>query len=122
MKTLSQLKSSAQRLVNKYVRYRDRNLPCISCGKRANKYEAGHYIAQGSCGALRFHLDNINNQCGQCNRWKSGNLIEYRIALIKKIGKERVEFLEEHRHDTQKWTREELETLISTFKELLTNN
>lgn len=121
-KTLPQLKRSLQKLVNQYVRHRDKDLPCISCGKRANRYEAGHYIAQGSSGQLRYHLDNINSQCSKCNRWLSGNLIEYRLGLVQKLGEDKVKFLEEHRHDTKKWTREELETLTSTFKELLTNN
>lgn len=112
---LKTLKRAVQVKVNAYVRERDKNLPCISCGKRVNKYDAGHYISQGSSGALRFNLDNINNQCGQCNRWKSGNLVEYRIGLVKKIGEDRVKWLEEHRHDIKKWTREELEEVMNSL-------
>lgn len=124
---LSLLKKKVQREVNAYVRLRDTNDPCISCQKfvmMAN-VDAGHYISQGSSGALRYELENINKQCDACNRYKHGNLIEYRIHLIEKIGLESVEYLEAHRHDTKKWTREELEAIRADIKqktaELITN-
>lgn len=115
--SLPQLKQKVQRAMNAYIRKRDENKPCISCQKRAVT-EAGHFIAQGSSGLLRYHLDNLNGQCAQCNRWLHGNLLEYRINLVKKIGLKKVEWLESHRHDTYKWTREELETLLKVIKEL----
>jgi hypothetical protein len=113
---ISDLKKEAQKLCNKYIRLRDKDRPCISCEKKPIEH-AGHYIAQGSSGALRYFVDNIHGQCSQCNVWGHGNLLEYRIGLVKKIGRERVEYLEEHRHDIKKWTREELEELINTYKE-----
>jgi hypothetical protein len=114
---IADLKKSVQRLVNTYVRERDKDLPCISCGKWSDKYDAGHYINQGSSGFLRYNLDNLHKQCSfQCNHNLSGNKIEYRIALVKKIGVERVEWLEAHRKDVKKWTREELETLKKGLK------
>lgn len=115
--SLPQLKKKVQRVINAYVRKRDENKPCISCQKR-KVAEAGHYIAQGSSGLLRYHLDNIHGQCGQCNRWLHGNLLEYRINLVKKIGLKRVMWLEEHRHDVHKWTRSELEELLKVIKDL----
>jgi hypothetical protein len=110
---ISDLKKRVQTKVNKYVRDRDKGLPCISCGKYFDEYQAGHFISQGSSGFLRYNLDNINCQCVGCNKWKHGNGIEYRIALVQKIGVERVEWLEAHRHDTKHWTREELEEVVN---------
>lgn len=107
--SLAELKKKVQRIVNAYVRERDKDLPCISCQKYCPNPQAGHYIAQGSSGSLRFNLMNINNQCAGCNIYKHGNLILYRIGLISKIGEERVQYLENHMHDMKKWTREELE-------------
>lgn len=118
VKSLPQLKEKAQRAVNKYIRERDKNLPCISCGKMVEKKEAGHYIAQGSSGFLRYHPDNIHGQCINCNHFKHANLLEYRIALVKKIGIDKVNWLEEHRRDVKKWTREELEQITTTAKEV----
>lgn len=116
MITLPQLKKKVQRAVNAYVRERDKGKPCISCQRHCASYEAGHYIPEGSNNALRYHLWNINSQCQQCNRWKSGNLTEYRVYLVKKIGADKVEWLEEHRHDTKKWRREELEEILERIK------
>lgn len=120
---LSDLKKKVQREVNAYVRLRDTNDPCISCQKfvaMANA-DAGHFIAQGSSGALRFDLKNIHKQCDGCNRYKHGNLIEYRIHLVEKIGLEKVEELEARRHESKKWTREELEAIRIGIKELMNN-
>lgn len=84
-----------QTAFNKYIRERDKNLPCISCDKPiTGQRHAGHYRSVGAHPELRFEEDNCHAQCAQCNNWKSGNLVEYRANLIKKIGVERVEWLE----------------------------
>lgn len=111
--SLLQLKKKVQRAVNAYIRIRDQDEPCISCSRVVEQKDAGHYIAQGSSGLLRFNLYNIHGQCLSCNRFKHGNLLEYRINLIKKIGREQVEWLEDYRHETKKWTREELEQVYA---------
>lgn len=116
--SLPELKKKVQRKVNEYVRLRDAKLPCISCGKR-KPLEAGHFWAMGSNGALRYNLDNLNGQCGACNRYKSGNLLEYQIGLVKRIGILQVEWLEKHRKDIKKWTREELEEILSDTLEMI---
>lgn len=115
---LSDLKQVAQRHVNKFIRERDKNLPCISCQKKPVEH-AGHYIAQGSSGLLRYEPDNISGQCKQCNKWKHGNLLEYRIHLVEKIGEDRVKELEALRYGIKKWTREELLEIIEEYKEKL---
>jgi hypothetical protein len=92
----------AQNWCNKYIRLRDKGLPCISCDisdydLRVSKLQwaAGHYMAIGAAPQLRFNEDNIHKQCNRnCNRGKHGNLIEYRKRLIIRIGLERVEALE----------------------------
>ena len=85
----------AQQEFNKFVRLRDADRPCISCGRfHKGKYDAGHYRSVGAASHLRFNEDNCHAQCVPCNRHKSGNAIDYRINLVKKIGLERVEALE----------------------------
>lgn len=111
--SLSQLKKVVRKKVHAYIRERDKNLPCISCGKFA-KLEAGHYIADGSSSFLRFNLDNIHGQCMSCNRYGHGNLINYRIGLVKKIGEDKVKWLEDNRRKIKKWTREELEEVMNS--------
>lgn len=118
VKSLPQLKKQLQSAFNSWIRNRDKDLPCISCGQFKDKYHAGHFIAQGFSGFLRYNEDNCHKQCVGCNLFKRGNLLEYRIALIQKIGRAKVEWLEEHRKDVRKVTREELEELLNKYKEL----
>lgn len=119
LKPLSYFANKAQKAVNAVVRYRDRNDPCISCGRfHDGAYDAGHYRSRGAAPALRYNLDNIHRQCVPCNQHKSGNAIEYRINLVKKIGVERVEWLEKE-HPAPKWKRDDYERIEADAKAML---
>jgi len=88
-------KKLAQANFNKHIRIRDKRLPCISCNRyHDGQYHAGHYQSVGASSELRFNEDNCHKQCAPCNNHLSGNLINYRVNLITKIGLERVKFLE----------------------------
>ncbi|MDA3832510.1 MAG: recombination protein NinG [Spirochaetales bacterium] len=96
-KTRSKWLSEAQAACNAYIRERDKNDGCISCGttKPDIQYCAGHYKTRGGFPELRFHPMNIHKQCNRnCNGAKSGNIAEYRPRLIEKIGLSNVEWLE----------------------------
>lgn len=85
----------AQQAFNEYIRLRDAEKPCISCDRHhKGKYDAGHYRSVGACPELRFDEDNVHKQCSPCNTQLSGNILEYRIRLIQRIGADRVERLE----------------------------
>lgn len=95
VKPLSYWMNRAQAAVNKYVRVRDRDLPCISCGRyHQGQYHAGHYRSVAACSSRRFYTLNINKQCSVCNTHLSSNAIQYRHALIEKYGAEIVESIE----------------------------
>jgi|TARA_R110000823_G_scaffold156964_1_gene287641 hypothetical protein len=84
-----------QTVFNTYIRTRDKELPCVSCGKNNDKqFHAGHYRSVGSCPELRFEELNVWRQCATCNTYLHGNLIEYRKELINRIGVDKVEWLE----------------------------
>lgn len=118
-KPRSQWLREAQTAVNAYVRLRDANLPCISCGRHhEGQYHAGHYRSTGSSPSLRFDLANIHKQCQPCNTHLHGNLIPYRVNLIQKIGIEEVERLEGPQ-EPKKYSVEELKEIISTYKQKL---
>ena len=90
IKTRSEFAREAQNAFNAYIRERDKTLPCISCGRHhQGQYHAGHYQTVGSHPELRFSELNVHKQCSVCNNHKSGNIVEYRINLIKKIGRNR---------------------------------
>ena len=105
LKTKGQWRKEAQAAVNAYIRWRDRDDPCISCGKHKPQraggiYDAGHYIDRGTSATksgsfLKFNVFNIHKQCVTCNRYHASSCKpEYRKNLIAKIGLERVLWLE----------------------------
>lgn len=119
----------AKNAFNPYIRMRDKNLPCISCGREVveqtigGAWDCGHYLSVGSHPELRFEEDNAHKQCKSCNggagKYTRKNYTvqkEYRERLIAKIGLERVEKLEGP-HPPAKWTIEELKGIIALYKQ-----
>jgi len=119
LKPLAHWEDLTQRVVNDFIRERDRDLPCISCGTWSTvQWEAGHYRSRGAASHLRFNEDNIHKQCHRCNDELSSNAIPYRAALIAKIGAERVEMLENN-NTPHRYTREELDAIRARYRALL---
>ena len=117
--TLSDYLKLTQQVFNKYIRLRDKDELCISCGAKAGKYTitAGHYFPSTNK-SVTFNEDNLHGQCWyNCNSSKSGNLAEYRLGLIQRIGLERIEKLELESRKTKKWTKEELKELMQKYKQ-----
>ena len=108
---------AAQKSFNAYIRFRDSNDSCISCNRSTGcKVNAGHYKSVGSSPELRFNELNVHLQCEHCNLFKSGNIENYRINLINKIGAESVEWLEGP-HEPKKYTCEELKEIELKYKQ-----
>ena len=107
-----------ERIFNAWIRDRDAGCACHSCGTRETiRWNAGHYRPAGNNSFLRFHPLNVHLQCSQCNdgNKKSGNLTEYRIGLVKKLGVEVVEWLEGP-HPLKRWTIDELREICEQYK------
>ncbi|PBP53301.1 recombination protein NinG [Pseudomonas syringae] len=118
LKSRSDHMKDTQQAFNEWVRHRDASLPCVSCGRHhEGKYDAGHYRTVGSNPALRFEPLNCHKQCVPCNQHKSGNVVEYRLELVRRIGIVNVEWLEGP-HEPQKYTIEELKALTAKYRAL----
>jgi len=116
IKRRSEWLKDAEAAFNAYIRARDKDRPCISCGRfHTGSYDAGHYRSVGAAQHLRFNEDNVHKQCCQCNQHKSGNAIEYRIGLVARIGIERVERLETN-NEIKKWSIEEAKAIKAEYK------
>lgn len=122
LETIPKLTAKAQRIFNAYIRERDsRNgyFTCISCFRSmpTDQMDAGHYVPVKGGSFLRFNEYNVNGECKRCNGFDEFHLIGYRKHLIMKIGKEMVEWLEKHRFEVKKWTRTELNEIITKHKQ-----
>ena len=116
LKTRSEWLKELQTIFNKFIRLRDSHLPCVSCGRfHQGQWHAGHYLSVGAHPELRFNELNVWRQCQPCNAHLSGNLINYRVELIKRIGLAEVERLEGPQLPL-KLTVDEIKELIKTYK------
>ena len=121
--TKPKLIKAAQKAFNAYIRARDYGKPCICCDKpiawgtdkTGGVVDCGHYLSTGARSHLRFTEDNAAAQLKHCNTYLSGNAANYRIGLIKRIGLERVEVLEND-YTVKRWTIEELKLITKEYK------
>jgi len=126
LKTRREHMAEAQAAFNAYIRERDAGLPCISCDSNpsdhdlitGSRWDAGHYRSVGACPELRFEPFNVHRQCVKCNRNLSGNAVEYRIRLVKRIGADQVEWLEGP-HKPQRLTIEDLQAIKALYRQKL---
>lgn len=113
MKGIPELIREADKAFCAFIRARDKasGHTCISSGLpldwTGNNVDAGHYRSRGAASHIRYHEDNCHAQAKRENRYKGGNVVEYRKRLIERIGLYRVEALEND-NAPHKWTREEL--------------
>ena len=132
-KTKPQLTKDAQdNAFNPFIRKRDHDKPCISCGRNdheipdiytGGKWDCGHFLSVGSHPELRFHPYNAHRQCKSCNggsgkyaRKNHTVSTEYKERLIKRIGADMVEWLEGPQ-ETQNWTHEDLRDIKQYYRE-----
>lgn len=116
LETIQDLVKATQIVFNKYIRLRDKDELCISCKQKPKKSNAGHYYNANNHWNVRFNEDNVHLQCEHCNTFLSGNLINYRENLLKKIGEGKFQLLEAEANKTRKFTKEELKEIIETYK------
>jgi len=134
-KKRSELIAEAQRWFNKFIRLRDADENCISCGmpeweviagtpihQVGGIWDAGHYLSRGAYPELRFDEANCHKQCKRCNggsgKFSAKNKTvtqRYRVNLILKIGQAEVDRLEGPQ-EPLKLTIPEIQELIAKYK------
>ena len=115
LKSRSELAREAQQAFNQWVRLRDADKPCISCGRHhEGQYHAGHYLSVGARPELRYEPLNVWKQCSPCNTHLSGNAVLFRQALVREIGLDRVEWLDGP-HPAKKYTADELRAIKAEY-------
>lgn len=106
----------AQAAFNAYIRIRDERLPCVSCGRHhQGQWHAGHYRTVAGSPELRFEQLNVHKQCAPCNNHKSGDIVNYRAELLRRIGAEAVEWLEGP-HEPKRYTIDDLKAIKAMYR------
>ena len=98
----------ATKAFNKFIRLRDKDEPCISCGRKefelewqpGGLWDCGHFMSVGHAPELRFEEKNAYKQCKKCNggsgKYAKKNksvAISYEENLRAKVGNETVDWL-----------------------------
>lgn len=103
----SHYKKQAQQAFNTFIRLRDHDQPCISCGEtnppdlHGGQWDCGHFKTVGGFPELRFVECNAYRQCKSCNAGSAkygakAATVEkmYRESLAEKFGQELVDWLD----------------------------
>lgn len=111
-----------QKIFNKFIRLRDAEYPCISCGRhnppffpRKGRWDAGHFRSVGGNPELRFEEKNCFKECVFCNTKDSEHLIKYQDNLVRIFGQARVDWLKGP-HDAKHYNVPELQDMIKEYR------
>jgi hypothetical protein len=132
IKTQSDLVKEVQDAFNKFIRARDWDKPCITCGEFEAKpvgtsmWDAGHFKSKQSHGHLRFNELAVHREHSSCNRYtpKRGAVnrnddmthdTAYRVGLVERIGLAAVEVLEGP-HELLQLSKDDLRDLRTEYK------
>lgn len=117
IKTKGEHAKEAQAAFNEFIRLRDADLPCVSCGRHhQGQYHCGHFRTVGANPGLRFEPLNAHKQCAPCNNHKSGDIVNYRISLLQRIGAKAVDWLEGP-HEQKRYTIEDLKAIKAEYRD-----
>jgi len=120
-KSIAKLIQEARTPFQQWIRKRDANLKCVSCGKDSETWDAGHYYKAEIYTGLIFDERNVNKQCVYCNQWLDGNEGNYRHRLVSKFGSDWMFKLDEDaiKLKSYKFTRDELISIKKKYQEKL---
>lgn len=129
-KTYPQLVADTQHAFNAYIRARDFDKPCVSCGNPnppfidGVQWDCGHFRTVGAHPELRLNPDNAHKQCCVCNRGMGAPdvMARFELELLRRIGPARLAELKGP-HDPAKLTRDRLyalkKALLSSAREMV---
>jgi hypothetical protein len=133
LRTKPQWIKFTQPIFNKFIRFRDYDEPCISCGRydweiieklTGGKWDCGHYKTVGAFPELRFEERNAHKQCKSCNggsgKYTRKNHTvsqDYTENLIVRIGQEDVDWLNGP-HDPKNYIIEEIQQIRKKYAKM----
>jgi hypothetical protein len=117
LKTLSDHRADTQKLFNTYIRTRDMHRPCPTCRQSPyqGKRDASHYRSRAAAPQLAYNFLQVWAACVQCNRSKSGNVVEFRIFLARTLTASQLEAIE-YNNERAGYTVEYLKRLQGLLK------
>ena len=123
VKQLSTLIKEMDKVFSKYIRkkYTKKGYGrCYACRaiKTYEELDASHYIGRQHK-SVRWDERNVKVTCQKCNRFLSGNLDEFALALIKEYGQGILEELNKEKYIITKLNELQLQEMIKEYKKVL---
>lgn len=131
VKPLKHWEDLTQRVVNDYIRERDHDLPCISCGEtnppdlHGGQWDCGHFKTVGAYPELRFEERNAHKQCKSCNAGagkytaKEATVAQqYEAGLVARYGQGYVNWLNGP-HEMTNYRREDFIRIRDEYRDKL---
>lgn len=113
-------KAAAKSACHKYIRERDKGLPCICCNEPLGEtFHAGHWQESGNNSQIRYDETNIHGQRIYCNTYKGGDSGDYEKNLRDRIGDEAVELLLTKKGGVMKRTAQDYLEIENHYKQKL---
>lgn len=106
------LRTELDKVFAKFIRGMSKN--CYTCPTGKNDH-CGHFMKRGN-DSTRWNPDNARPQCWNCNYPLDGNRDVFRARLIKEIGIEKVEDIEQLSKLAVKFSAPELQELIDKYR------
>jgi len=119
IKSYSQRLGEAKRVFQKWIRMRDKDLPCQACLKPIRGIAHGCHVFKAELfSGVIFDERNCFIGCVKCNLYLNGNEVQYLENLKHRFGEEWVEQLRKDAHETRKkkYSNDELEAIKIKYK------
>ena len=106
-----------------YIRLRDSKefdftaFRCCACRqiKPFSMADAGHFVNRRFM-SVRWNETNVNAECSACNRYEESNSSGYSLFMLKKYGKNHIEYLDGLKRTPAKFIDSELKLIELDYK------
>ena len=95
---------------------------CVSCNcvKHYKEMDGGHFIPKGSSSFWALDIENVHPQCKGCNGFQMTHgsaAQQYTIWMIDYYGREKVDWMIEHKNDPIKFYAADYRAMIAEWNE-----
>ena len=113
-------KEAAIKACHAYIRERDKNKGCITCGASliGVKFDAGHFL-KSTNSYTKFMEKNIHGQCVRCNQYRGGEEAIYRQRIEEIYGVRTLLALERCKSRKIKRTAQDYKKIEDYYKQKL---
>jgi hypothetical protein len=122
LKTLGEYEKEAKVFFQHWIRLRDADQNCISCGTaQTDLWDGGHFKKAELYSGTIFYEPNCHKQCRKCNRYLGGNELNYREGLVKRYGEDYVLTIEKTANELRqyKYSKDELIEIRNKYQKLV---